>query len=828
MRHSSRVFRSVRGFAALLAVVALNVGSVTLVRAATFTPTDAATLIADIATANTNGQDNTITLTAGATYTLTAANNGTAGDENGLPVIASSGHTLTINGNGATITRGSGAPNFRFFTVNSGATLVLNQVNLSNGKLVGPNGVGAQNATDGSSVTGGAINNNGTLNITGGAFSGNSLTGGNGGNSTSTGSMSGRNGNGGSSTGGAINNAGTLTVSTATFSANSVTGGNNGTTICIFCFTGTPGSGKGGAISNSSALAIVGGTYTGNSAIGGDGPDTGVAAYGGALFDSGNAVTISGNASFTQNSALGGHIGPSAARFGLSKGGAVFSAGTSSNTFHINDATIAQNTVNGRIGEGGGISYQDGTLTLTISRVRGNTVTSTATVAQLSGGGIAATGFVTVTISTIRDNQVTVSVSDASGTGFGGGISFFDSFGNLRLINSDILGNSVTVTSDPTAGNVAVVGGGIYTRGGLTLTGSTVSNNTVTNASPINGGGSHYASGGGVMNVGATGSTITFSTISGNTLTAPSGTTAGGIYNDASGHQMTITNSTISGNTATTGGGAFGNSGTMAFVNSTVASNSTGVNAAANATFSLQNTILANASTDCSGSGTYSSAGYNLSRDHTCDSFLTGAHDLKGVDPALDTLKVNAPGTTATHALLPGSAAIDQIPNAGGCNNAGITTDQRGVARPQPAGGLCDIGAFEVQANTAAPTITGISPPSGPTTGGSRVTISGTGFVNGATVMFGSANATNCAVVNATTLTCTTPAHGAGTVDVVVTNPDSQSGTRGGGYTYVVVAPLPPGQPPGTGGGPSSPLPPPRPPGTTGGNAPSPLPQPRP
>lgn len=47
-------------------------------------------------------------------------------------------------------------------------------------------------------------------------------------------------------------------------------------------------------------------------------------------------------------------------------------------------------------------------------------------------------------------------------------------------------------------------------------------------------------------------------------------------------------------------------------------------------------------------------------------------------------------GHTWTHALLPGSPAIDAIPNIG-CN---VATDQRGVSRPQ--GTNCDIGAFEL------------------------------------------------------------------------------------------------------------------------------------
>jgi hypothetical protein len=43
-----------------------------------------------------------------------------------------------------------------------------------------------------------------------------------------------------------------------------------------------------------------------------------------------------------------------------------------------------------------------------------------------------------------------------------------------------------------------------------------------------------------------------------------------------------------------------------------------------------------------------------------------------------------------THALVPGSPAIDAIPGADtGCTG----NDQRGMPRPQGAG--CDIGAFE-------------------------------------------------------------------------------------------------------------------------------------
>ncbi len=84
----------------------------------------------------------------------------------------------------------------------------------------------------------------------------------------------------------------------------------------------------------------------------------------------------------------------------------------------------------------------------------------------------------------------------------------------------------------------------------------------------------------------------------------------------------------------------------------------------------------------------------------------------------------------------------------------------------------------------AAPTVASVSPASGPAAGGTAVTITGTNFVAGATVSFGGAAATNVSVASATSITADTPAHAAGPVDVVVTNPDLQSGTLASGYTY--------------------------------------------
>lgn len=84
--------------------------------------------------------------------------------------------------------------------------------------------------------------------------------------------------------------------------------------------------------------------------------------------------------------------------------------------------------------------------------------------------------------------------------------------------------------------------------------------------------------------------------------------------------------------------------------------------------------------------------------------------------------------------------------------------------------------------------VTAISPNTGATVRTAMVTIRGTGFLPGATVALDGA-ATQVAVVNSVTITATVHAHAAGTVDVVVTNPDGQSARLTGAFTYVVDLP---------------------------------------
>ena len=97
--------------------------------------------------------------------------------------------------------------------------------------------------------------------------------------------------------------------------------------------------------------------------------------------------------------------------------------------------------------------------------------------------------------------------------------------------------------------------------------------------------------------------------------------------------------------------------------------------------------------------------------------------------------------------------------------------------------------AVHVYAGCSTPTITGVNPNTGPTGGGTSVTITGTNFFTPMTATFGGVAATNVVVVNSTTITATTPAHAAGAVDVVVAVCGSiASAPLPNGFTYGAAA----------------------------------------
>jgi hypothetical protein len=176
-------------------------------------------------------------------------------------------------------------------------------------------------------------------------------------------------------------------------------------------------------------------------------------------------------------------------------------AGTNFRIFHINGnfnasisgLTIAKGFSPGNLG--GGISNDNGTLTLDSVTVSGNTADI--------GAGIYTARAATISNSTISENTVSGNIA---GDG-GGGI--YNQGGTLNLINSTLSGNvaqipsggggqgggirnnlgTVSIMSTTIAGNSADQGGGIYHNngGGITFQNSIIAQNTSANGADLNG-----------------------------------------------------------------------------------------------------------------------------------------------------------------------------------------------------------------------------------------------------------------------------------------------------------------------------------------------------
>jgi hypothetical protein len=225
--------------------------------------------------------------------------------------------------------------------------------------------------------------------------------------------------------------------------------------------------------------------------------------------------------------------------------------------------------------------------------------------------------------------------------------------------------------------------GGIHNSGTVTVTSSTVSGNHT------------VGRGGGLYNGGTM--MLLDTTVSGNTAEEE----AGGIFNSYG--TLTLTNSSVSGNKIVNSETPWREDetlvnlrGVMTLVNSTVS----GMIYAEGGPSQDVVAVVVSAATlirgSCSatepdfGPVEWVSDGYNIeSPGNTCgfdqptDQVNVSADDLK-----LGQLADNG-GPTMTHALLPGSVAIDVIP-ADMCE---VDKDQRG----EPRDSMCDVGAFEVQ-----------------------------------------------------------------------------------------------------------------------------------
>jgi hypothetical protein len=143
-----------------------------------------------------------------------------------------------------------------------------------------------------------------------------------------------------------------------------------------------------------------------------------------------------------------------------------------------------------------------------------------------------------------------------------------------------------------------------------------------------------------------------------------------------------------------------------------------------------------------------------------------------GLDNPAQTYTITSP-TTVLAASPPGTGTVNVTVTTPGGTSAASPADQYVyVSNP--------------------PTVTSISPTSGPVTGGTVVTITGSGFTDAEAVDFGPANpATTFSIVNDLTILATAPVGQLGTFDVQVSNPNGNSPTTSADQFTYTTPPVP-------------------------------------
>jgi CxxC motif-containing protein (DUF1111 family) len=102
-----------------------------------------------------------------------------------------------------------------------------------------------------------------------------------------------------------------------------------------------------------------------------------------------------------------------------------------------------------------------------------------------------------------------------------------------------------------------------------------------------------------------------------------------------------------------------------------------------------------------------------------------------------------------------------------------------------------DVVGEGVVVSPITPVLIGVAPTTGPTNGGTVVTITGSNFLAGATVKFGANFGTGILLNNSNSITATTPAGAIGAINVVVVNTNGAAGTNVNAFTYVLPPPVP-------------------------------------
>jgi hypothetical protein len=393
-------------------------------------------------------------------------------------------------------------------------------------------------------------------------------------------------------------------------------------------------------------------------------PGTGSSARGGGLANLHGAANIHAS-TFWGNQASGGSSGS------IGTGGGI--ANDSSGRLTLDEESVLLD--NWADLYGGGIANTESILVIDNSSLSLNASGS-------SGGGI----YNYLSTAILTDTTITLNMAEGTGGGLNGmedemsltrcmvsgnkawggnGGGIYDALGTVHLVDSTLFANRTSKS-----------GGGLHAHGGTVyITRSTLMDNIAEEPSA----GPPTSNHGGGLSLRIATAHVVNSTLSGNRAEE----SGGGAYSDES--LTSLSHTTVANNVADEdddghgdGGGVFGTGvGTLAIVNTILGGN----------------LDRGGQAPECGGI-TLSGHGDNIIKDRTGCS-ISGSGTNWALDPMLDTLGDNG-GPTETHALRPGSPAIDRVSN--NCrtfSNEILAIDQRGVTRPK--GPACDIGSYEAE-----------------------------------------------------------------------------------------------------------------------------------
>ncbi|WP_197996272.1 choice-of-anchor Q domain-containing protein [Gimesia panareensis] len=429
----------------------------------------------------------------------------------------------------------------------------------------------------------------------------------------------------------------------------------------------------GGAILNYENLTVIDCVFSGNDASNSQFFDD-TTYRGGAIHNAGGSLTVDGTL--------------------LNENSANYGAGIYSiyGTVTVTNSTFKTNSVATSLGDGGGIYICNGNLTVSHSAFEDNSAEQGAGV-YFNGGDIPGGPIPSLEMN-ISDSTFTRNTGED-----GGGIYFESPYQSddhvATLANCSFSENVIS-------GNGAGV---LFQKGQASVSGSTFSGNISDRL------------GGGISNIWTT-LTIDNSTFDNNSARLyGGGISNGGFFDFEGGGDVTIRNSTISENSSTNSGGGFYTSlGAVVVANSTFSGNHAVTSGGAIYTRNFEgpesleifsSTLVGNTARVSGGIYTHypvvvinSILAGNPSEDPRPQNYgsISVTHSIiqDSIDGLLDPMLRDNGGSTKTHALLLGSAAIDAGDNTA-VSDAELNYDQRGAGFDRISGGTVDIGSYEVQ-----------------------------------------------------------------------------------------------------------------------------------